>query len=671
MTDTFTGELIAHLEARRDAIGAAVTMPTIEALLDRPSPPARLGGTGPRRRTTTIALAAAAVMLLVVGVLALTRDDTQRVSTLPSSEVRRLAGPGTPFLLPPGGDAVAEFVPEPSDNLETAQIPGMVNGTIDTLISGDVGNEAKLLTLVVTGPRDDTMMDPFSSLRGSDTFDPGDWFDHPDDYPTDGISTTTELPVTSFPGADRAVLATTPGRPSVVAIRRGTQRIAVFGRGLTDRQLSDVAAGVRYDDDPARVDVGAVPRGFRPLVPRATNPKMFDGYSARASGMSVTVTNASGAAFDAAASLLSGVSTPGWTVLRGGPDWVLQLTDNPRQLRGVRDGAWVSMVLPKDGAHDGPVALAAFDAIRSVDIDTFAAALGTGTEKRARQERKGIEDTVERIQGWGGWLPNLPTGSELEDYSLIGVSPATMGGLSGLVPLWDPASGATLSVGDVINDVIGSLPSDPGDTLLETVVLGGRTTELRSWSTIPGDVHAVFDDGDGHRVQTIATGVTAEQVRAYVDSIRRRSDGSWTATPPPGFEPFPLARPADAKTTRKLISRGNGINGAELNFSLPDSLERVTVDVHEPDHAVAANMIAMFMTMGPVERMTTRDVTWYRSRSADGGQHRVAIAGTATRPTVIVASSALTDDQLFEIAISLRRASDAEVEAVFAPLLGG
>lgn len=334
MTDTFTDELATRLQSQRDDYGAAATMPTIEALLDRPAPPARLGSTRPRRRTTTIALAAAAVMLLVVGVLALTRDDTQRVSTLPSSEVRRLAGPGTPFLLPPGGDAVAEFVPDPSDNLETAQIPGMVNGTIETLISGDVGDEAKLLTLVITGPRDDTMMDPFSSLRGSDTFDPGDWFDHPDDYPTEGISTTTELPVTSYPGADRAVLATTPDRPSVVAIRRGTQRIAVFGRGVTDRQLSDVAAGLRFDDDPAQVDFGAVPRGFQPLVPRATNPKRFDGYSARASGMSVTVTNASGAAFDAAASLLSGVSTPGWTALRGGPDWVLQLTDNPRQLRG-------------------------------------------------------------------------------------------------------------------------------------------------------------------------------------------------------------------------------------------------------------------------------------------------------------------------------------------------
>ena len=179
----------------------------------------------------------------------------------------------------------------------------------------------------------------------------------------------------------------------------------------------------------------------------------------------------------------------------------------------------------------------------------------------------------------------------------------------------------------------------------------------------------MFDDGDGHRVQTIASGVTAEQVRAYVDSIRRRSDGTWTATPPPGLEPFPLARPADAETTRKLIGRGTGINGAELNFSLPDSLERVTVDVHEPGLTVAADMIAMFVTTGPVERMTTGNVTWYRLRTTDLDQHRVAIAGTATRPTVIVASSALTDDQLFEIAASLRRASDAEVEAVFAPLL--
>jgi len=110
MTDTFTDELATRLQSQRDDYGAAATMPTIEALLDRPAPPARLGSTRPRRRTTTIALAAAAVMLLVVGVLALTRDDTQRVSTLPSSEVRRLAGPGTPFLLPPGGDAVAEFV---------------------------------------------------------------------------------------------------------------------------------------------------------------------------------------------------------------------------------------------------------------------------------------------------------------------------------------------------------------------------------------------------------------------------------------------------------------------------------------------------------------------------------------------------------------------------------
>lgn len=673
MTDTFTDDLAAHLQARRDEVAAATTPPTLDALFDRPTPLTTVASAGHRRRNATIALAAAAVMLLVVGVLALTRDGSQRVSTLPAGQVRRLAGAGTPFLLPPGDDAKVEFNAIPEASREIV-FPTAVNGTLETLVSGAAGDTARLLTLAAAGPRDDTMMDPFSSLRRSDMFDPAVWFDRLDTTLEASGDQTWSDPTGSIPGSDRAVLVTEPDRPSILAIQRGTLRIALFGNGLTDTELISVAASLQFSDAAGGVTFGDVPDGLVPLVPRSTRPPAFGtGYSARSKAASIGVAAVDDAAFDAAMAVHStGAFAPRWTVLRGGPDWVLQLVDFPRNSVGVRDGGWVSLHLPKGGGVDGPVALAAFDMIRVVDIDTFGAALGSGTVAREAQVRNDTEKTVDRIEDWGGWLPRLPAGYDLEDYSLIGSNPPTIGGLDGLVPLWAPATGATLGVGDAPSeDVERQGPPTQRSVRLETAVLGGRETELRSWPMAPDDVYAVFDDGEGQRVQTVGSGLTVDQVRAYVDSIRRLDDGTWSATPPPGFEPIPLARPADAAATRDVTDRNGGIDGAELNFSIPDSPERVAVDVHEPDLTVAADMIAQFFSTGPVERMTTGNVTWYRLRSTFLDQHRVAIPGTTTRPTVIVASSALTDDQLFEIASSLRQASDAEVEQVFAPLLDG
>lgn len=650
--------LVQHLRARRDEVGQATDAPELHEVLARGSSSTQqLVGSA----AAAFTLVAAAVAVIVVGVLALNRGDLQRVDTGPATGADDGIPEGVPLLFPQPpatGVAAATLAEEMARLGNAASQAGQaardtsVDGHTETYVAGAVDDTARFVALVSSNTPDQG-----TGLYGSmpePGFDPGRWFDDPElESHQDGLESI------ALPGTDRAVAAPS-GYGHTIAAISGDRRIALFGSGVQIDDLRHLAATVDWSGEFPSLTVA--PPGFELLVPAADRAALFPAYQVTMAGANVVVSPLDSAAGLVATGLLHAAAKPeGLTVLRSGPDWVLGGPTEAHMVRGIRDGAWVTATR---ASEDDTALLTIFDGLRPVSRTDFGAALRRGDDALAEARRQGIDEAVERLVSQSGWVPVLARGERVTDLGQISWVPPFAGGLTGVTPLWNPATGATIQFADAVTDSSG-----PGRVRVGDLTIAGRSARLEELRGTPGLLFVAFNDGPGgsggHSVEIVTEGLTLGEVRAIATTLIQTNTGRWALPTPPGFEPIPLASTIDAEESRK-DSTPSGPNGTTLRIidaadDRTDTASGVRVEISDLDPDVYRNVMGYFFANGPVERMDTGGVVWYRRRSDAGPERSVLLPGTDARPAIVASSTTRTDDELFEIVTTAAPVSDREI----------
>lgn len=446
-----------HLRARRDrAAEETGLLPAEEVLASARS--REETGVGSGRSVRRVMMAAAVVVMVLIGavVVALMQNSTVTVDTaapgdgpaMPTDQ-GGVAGPtsgpndpldGLPLLFPPGD--VDQMQARVGGDPEIPESSFVIDASVETLVSGEVGKEASMVSVVSAPPSGiDDVLDVLFLRRVLGFI--GDDVPLDTEYvrqqvleqfvPQGGTVEVREIAAGSTPHTGPVVevwIRTSSAfamDARVVRIPGESSTTIVIGSNVDRAVVDDVVGGLVQEGDLLRV--GELPAGFERLGERSVSNSLGWGYSTIAppelgqtaptmlqadrletAGLSITMMTRS-------------IGGPGTSVvLRSGPDWVIG-TVNPSIVMGVRDGQWVAVgdFVISDGTDDVdadgrvPVStidrlLDLWDGIQAVDRNVFDRAVDRAARSRAGggndmfgfQDQPAISDEVTTTTIVGG-----------------------------------------------------------------------------------------------------------------------------------------------------------------------------------------------------------------------------------------------------------------------------